>query len=91
MQEPEQKPEQEPEQETIPKKIAALEVAKETKLSMVNGIGILLGVFFVAIFSIWHQVAGASMVAIFAIYAIYSIRKSYQKLTYFKKNYNIKL
>jgi len=75
--------------ESIPKKIAALEVYKETKQSRTLALGILFGVVVVAIAGSLHVVAGALTAAVFASFSFVFIKRTIEKCNDFEERYGI--
>lgn len=73
----------------LPKKAAALEICKETKQTKITSIGLIISVFVVAIASALNMWGGAAAAGIFSIFAAMMIKKTINKMKYFKSNYDV--
>jgi hypothetical protein len=74
---------------TMPKKIAAVEVYKETKQSKTLAIAILASTMLTAIAGSLHVIAGALTAAVFASFSIIFIRKTILKMKELEIKYQI--
>lgn len=75
--------------EFIPKKAAAIDLFRQTKISRLLGFSMIAAVLIVAIssyFSIW---GGAITAGIFAIYAAINIKKDMERISYLVAEYRI--